>query len=207
MWTYYLIAHLFLVIQNYGALANQVKTTNSSHSVAPSSISDNFLNMMPVNGSASLRSFDVAQLTVPSASVTAQESQFLLLTPNYAKVELHLGDLHGSGVIQLTSSSTVLTTGNPVLGVASAPCTPTIQNIPESILVSIQSSAARSNNTVSLAAVPTPTGPSNNTNFNIPRLSASAQQSMSGELKWKPFASPYFSVVAAAVSIPFVLLL
>lgn len=203
MWTRFIIAHFFLVIQNYGASANCVRDTDPSNSIATPSICDGLLNMTSANGSTGSWSLDVTQPTVPNALVTAQDSRFSLFEPNFAKVELHLGDLHGSGVIRLTSSSTGPITGDPVSVIASPRCTPNIQNIPKSLSMSNQNNTARSNDTTSVSAVPAPTGLFNNTNFRIPRLSAPALQSMSGDPKWKLFASSYLPLVAAAVSVLF----
>ncbi|CAG5136974.1 uncharacterized protein ALTATR162_LOCUS26 [Alternaria atra] len=207
MRTYYLVAHLFLAIHNQGTSANHVNTTGPSHSVAAAPTSDTLINTTLVNGSMGWLSFDVIQPTVPTESVIAQDNHSVLSASEFAKVELHLGGLHGSGVIELTSSPAALTTGDHASGVASPQCTPRIQSISESLSTSNQSSTTRSNNVTGLAALPTPTSLFNNTNFNISRLStfaAPALQSLSGELAGKSRASSYCSIVAATASLCFI---
>ncbi|KAI0616416.1 hypothetical protein TUN199_11593 [Pyrenophora tritici-repentis] len=208
MQTYYLIVHLFLAIHNPSASASYVNTTGSSHSVAAASISDALVNTTLVTGSTGWFS-DVTQPTVLAASVIAQDNHSVLSTSEFAKVELHLGGLYGSGVIELTSSPAALTIGDHALGIASPQCTPKIQSIPESVPAGNQSSTTGSNNVTSLAALPTPTSLFNNTNFNISRLStfaAPAFQSLSGG-PGKSYASSHRSVVAAALSICFIVFL
>jgi hypothetical protein len=208
MLTYYLVAHLFLAIYNQSASAIHVNTIGSSHSGAAASISDALASRTVVdNSSTGWFSFDVAQPMVPTASVVAQDSHSMLSASNFAEVELHLGGLYGSGVIGLTSSPAALTTGDRASGIASTHCTLKIQSIPESLPTGNQSSTIGSNNVTSLAALPTPTSLSNNTNFNIPRLSTFAPpalQSLSGEPAGKFHASSYRSIVAAAASLCFI---
>jgi hypothetical protein len=208
MLTYYLVTHLFLAVYNQSASASHVNTIGSSRSSAAASIIDALASKTVVdNSSTRWFSFDVAQPTVPTASVVAQDSHSMLSASNFAEVELHFGSLHGSGVIELTSSPAALTTGDRTSGIASTQCTPRIQNTPESLAAGNQSSITHSNNVTGLAALPTPTSLSNNTNFNIPRLSTFAPpalQSLSGEPAGKFSASSYRSVVAAAASLCFI---
>jgi hypothetical protein len=207
MRTYYLVTHLFLTVHCQGASANYANTTDLSHFVAAASINDALAHMKLINGSTGWLSFDVTQLTVPTASVIAQDNHSVLSASEFAKVELYLGDLHGSGVIELTSSPAALTTGDRASGTASPPCTPKIQGIPESLSASNHTNTTRSNNITSPAALPTPTSVFNNTNFNISRLStfaAPALQSSSGESARRSRANSYRSVVAATASLCFI---
>lgn len=207
MRTYYLVAHFFLAIHNPGASAKHANTTESSHTVAAASAGDALVNTALVNGSTGWLSFDVTQLTVPTAPVVAQDNHCVLSAPEFAKVELHLGGLHGSGVIELTSSPAALTMGDHVSEIVSPQCTPQIQSIPDLLPAGNQSTTTCSNNITNLAALPTPTTLFNNTNFSIPRLStlaAPALQSLSGDSAGKSRAVLSGSVVTAVASLCFI---
>lgn len=208
MRTYCLVAHLLLAVHNESASANHVNITGSSHSVAVAPIDDALVNTMLVDGSTGWRSFDMIQPTAPTALVVAQETHSVLSISVFANVELHLGGLQGSGVIELTASPAALTMGDGASAIASPQCTPKMQSIPVSLLAGNRSSTTR-NNVTSLAALPTPTSLFNDTNFNISRLStfaAPALQSLSGGPAGKVCASSYRSIVAAVASLCFIAL-
>lgn len=201
---YHLFVHLVLAICNQNAFANHFNATESSRSATVASIGDTLAATTPADG---WFSFDMKQPTVLTVSVVARNNRALRFLSEFAKVELHMGNLHGSGLIELTGSPTALRADDGTSATASPRCTATVQSAPESLREVNQSSISRLNNTTSLAALPTPTGLFNTTNFNISRLStfaAPALQSFSGGPVGKSSASSYRAVAAAAASLYFV---
>jgi len=210
MRTYYLAAHLFLALHSQSVSAEYANTTSSSGPVSTTSISGALVNATLLNNPPGWLPPNATQPIVLTGSVITQDNRSMLSVSEFANVELYLGSLHGSGVIELTSSPAAPTVDDDASGAASPRCTPKTQSISASLFTGNQSSTIRSDNATSLAALPTPTSLSNNTNFNISRLStfaAPALQSSSDEPAGKPRASSYRSLVAATASLCFIVFL
>ena len=207
MLTYHLVVCLLLAIHNQNASAIHVNATGSPHSTTIAAIGDALDSAMLISGWFSL---GVIQPTAPTPSAAAQNSHTVLSASEFAKVEVDFGGLRGSGLIELTIPLAAPTVDDRAAATASPQGTATIPSSSGSLSAANQSSITRSDNVTSLAALPTHTSfdstnfnnaTSNNTNFNIPRLStfaAPALQSSSDGPASRFRASSYRSVAAAA---------